>query len=67
MARSVQASGTNSMGPDFTYQVDVSANQLRVIMREGPDTITLLFDNRGQALEVLRDLMLQINAIGNNL
>lgn len=62
MARSIQASGTNSMGPNFGYAVSLVSGQIQIVMSEAGDTLTLLFDNRGQALEILRDLMLQVNS-----
>lgn len=66
MARTMVASGTNSLGPDLSFIVDENAaGELRVIMKEAADTVTLTFDHRGQALEWIRDLHLAINAVGH--
>jgi hypothetical protein len=50
------------MGPNFGYAVSLVSGQIQIVMSEAGDTLTLLFDNRGQALEILRDLMLQVNS-----
>jgi len=63
MARALDPIDGDSFDP-VDFSVTRLSNQIVVTVKNGADAIELKFDNRDQAHQLLRDIILQVNSLG---